>query len=65
MHHVWEGLLQYLQKLHADLADEDGEEVLPKKSAEEWLGRNYLISCELGIILFCRLFFLGGKTIRA
>jgi hypothetical protein len=60
-HHVWEGHLQYLQKLHADLADEDGEEVLPRKSTEEWLARNDSISCELCIILFCRLFFLGGK----
>jgi hypothetical protein len=31
-HHVWEGHLQYLQKLYADLADEVGEEVLPRKA---------------------------------
>jgi hypothetical protein len=48
-HHVREGHLHYLQKLHADLADEDSEKVLPKKSAEEWLARNDSISCELGI----------------
>jgi hypothetical protein len=35
--HVREGHLQYLQKLQADLADEDSEEVLPKQSAEELL----------------------------
>jgi hypothetical protein len=63
-HHVWEVHLRYLQKLHADLADKDGEEVLPRKTADEWLARNDLISCELGIILFCRLFFLGEKIIR-
>jgi hypothetical protein len=50
-HHVREGHLQYLQKLQADLAggDDDGEEVFPKQSAEEWLARNDSISCELGI----------------
>ena len=48
-HHVREGHLQYLQKLHADLADEDSEEVPPRQSAEEWLARNDSISCELGI----------------
>ena len=48
-HHVREGHLQYVKKLHADLADEDSEEVLPIQSTEEWLARNNLISCKLGI----------------
>ncbi len=47
--HIREGQLQYLQKLHADLADEDSETVLLRQSAEEWLARNDSISCELGI----------------
>jgi hypothetical protein len=65
-HLVREDNLQCLQKLQADLADEDSEQVFPNKAQKNGWPETIRFPANSAFdILFCRLFFLVENNIRA